>query len=239
MLSLEFYNPDFVRRVFDEMSETYGLVNLISSLGFSKRWRRQCVRCLKIPYGAVVLDLMAGMGELTPDIASFIGSEGHLTSLDISTKMCAVARQYEGRKLGPEVQVIEADVLTCDLPSDCTDVVLSTFGLKTFNIDQLQTLGQQVRRLLKPSGQFAFLEISVPDSPLLKAFYLFYISKVIPIIGRIILGNPDNYRLLGQYTKAFRNCNHVVEMFRKAGLEVETRSFFFGCATAVYGKRIE
>ena len=45
------YDPRFIAHLFDEMSQTYGFVNLVSSFGFSHRWRKQCVKSIPIEPG--------------------------------------------------------------------------------------------------------------------------------------------------------------------------------------------
>ena len=85
----DIYDPSYVRRLFDEMSGTYGVVNVISSLGFCVRWRRQCVGLLSVRPGSVVVDLMTGMGELCPQLARLAGANGHITAVDLSPECVA------------------------------------------------------------------------------------------------------------------------------------------------------
>ncbi len=61
--SVDIYEADYVRQLFDEMSESYDRVNYLTSFGFSQRWRRQCVEHALIQSGETVHDLMCGMGE--------------------------------------------------------------------------------------------------------------------------------------------------------------------------------
>jgi ubiquinone/menaquinone biosynthesis methyltransferase len=238
MREISIYDPGFVRALFDEMSATYGLVNLVSSFGFCRSWRRQCTGQVNIPSGACAVDLMTGMGELCPQIAQAVGSEGRIIALDISQAMCDKARQYGSGRLACCVDVVEADALCSPLPPATADVVLSSFGLKTFSEAQIGQLASEVARLLKPRGAFSFIEISVPQRMLLRAPYLFYLNRLIPIIGWLFMGNPANYRLLGVYTEAFGSCHTAASAFRAAGLEVEVRSFFFGCATGLVGRKV-
>lgn len=236
MKQRDIYDPAFVAKLFDEMSRTYGIVNLISSFGYARRWRRQCLRSIQIPDGATVLDLMTGMGELCPDLLRTIGPEGQVLAIDISPEMCGRARQH-GAKHASRLQVIEADALNCPVADASVDCLVSTFGLKTFNSHQLAELAQEVARVLRPGGQFAFLEISVPPARLLRWPYMFYIQRLIPWIGRLALGNPDNYRLLGVYTSAFENCRKVADCFADVDLHVDYKSYFFGCATGITGSK--
>ena len=237
MTQPDLYDPSFVSDLFDEMARTYGVVNLISSFGFTIRWRRQCLRSIEITPSSTVLDLMAGMGELGPDIAQFVGDDGRIIAVDFSPVMCERAWQQFTKGDWCQFEVHQADALVCPVDDESVDYVVSTFGLKTFNSDQLATLAKQVHRVLRPGGQFTFLEISVPESRLLKWPYLAYINWIIPWVGRLALGNPDNYRMLGVYTMAFENCRQSVEIFTDAGLDVDYKRFFFGCATGITGRK--
>ena len=237
MTSNDVYDPNFVRSLFDEMAQTYGFVNLVSSFGFAWLWRRQCLHSIDIERSSTVLDLMTGMGELGPDLTRILGSEGKIIAVDISSEMCQRAsKQVHGRPR-PTMNVIEANALNCPLDDNSVDYVVSTFGLKTFNREQLQQLAQEVKRVLRPGGQFAFLEISVPRTRILRWPYLFYINHVIPLLGRAALGNPENYRLLGRYTIAFEDCRYAHACFSEAELDVSYLSYFFGCATGLTGRK--
>lgn len=233
----DIYDPSFVQHLFDEMSGTYGIVNLISSFGFARRWRRQCVRQLDFQPGTNVIDLMTGMGELCPDLSRRIGPTGHITALDLSSVMCHKARRYENKGLPCQVEVVQANVLQNELPSETFDVAVSSFGLKTFSSQQIEQLAAEVHRVLKPGGTFSFVEISVPRFALLRVPYLFYLKHVVPHIGRALMGNPDNYRMLGVYTQSFGDCHDVKAILQSAGLDTDLHSYFFGCATGLVGRK--
>jgi demethylmenaquinone methyltransferase/2-methoxy-6-polyprenyl-1,4-benzoquinol methylase len=233
----DIYRPEFVRGLFDEMSGTYGLVNLIASLGFCVRWRRQCAGRVEIRPGETVFDLMSGMGELWPAVAARLGRSGRIRAVDFSPVMCERSRPAAGRLRGVDVEVREEDVLANAIPDGSADVVVSSFGLKTFTDEQRTRLAREVARILRPGGKFSFLEISVPPATLLRVPYLAYLRYLVPLIGRVLLGNPDNYRLLGVYTEGFRDCGGFVRQCADAGLRVRPQRFFFGCATGVAGEK--
>jgi demethylmenaquinone methyltransferase/2-methoxy-6-polyprenyl-1,4-benzoquinol methylase len=212
-------------------------VNLVSSLGFCRRWRRQCVRAIPIRRGDRILDLMTGMGEIIPDAARRTGEEGEITAIDFSARMCREARRHTDDRVPCSVRVIEADVLAIELPPGSVDAVLSTFGLKTLSVAQLRILARRVSDVLATGGRLSLLEISVPRSRWLRIPYLFYLRRVIPLIGAMFLGNPENYRWLGVYTEAFGDCSDACRAFSEAGLEVEMASYFFGCATGIVGRK--
>lgn len=230
------YDVDSVRILFDEMASTYGRVNLISSFGFAVRWRHRAVAALPVTYPCGrIADLMSGMGELWRSIALHESFVKEVVAIDISTQMMRRAP----RRQPFVIAVREEDVLQTGLPSESFDAVVSSFGLKTFNRDQQQSLSCVVARLLRPGGAFSFVEISVPSNTVLRAFYMFYITRIIPLVGRVFLGNPANYRLLGVYTEAFGDCRHFAQCLRTAGLQAEFTTYFFGCASGVTGRKPE
>ena len=122
-----------------------------------------------------------------------------------------------------------------ELKQGSADVVVSSFGLKTLNRHQQMQLSQLVAALLRPGGMFSFVEISVPRFWPLRMVYMFYLNHIIPWIGRIFLGNPSNYRMLGLYTQQFGNCKHFAACLRQQGMQVAEANHFFGCATGVRG----
>jgi len=229
----DIYDPSVVQKLFDEMSATYAHVNMIASFRFARRWRRRCVRQIEFAAGYKVVDLMTGMGELCPDISRQIGPSGHITAIDLSPVMCQKARRFEEGPLPCSVDVIQGNALCSDLPNECCDGAISSFGLKTFSPAQIEQLAREVHRILKPSGVFSFVEISVPPSRWLRRPYLFYLERLIPIIGWLLKGNPENYRMLGIYTGG----HTVASAFQSAGLETSEKSFFFGCATGLVGRK--
>lgn len=233
----DIYSQAFVRSLFNEMSATYGLVNLIASFGFCARWRQQCVAQVTLHATDTIFDLMSGMGELWPSIARHLSEAGVLYALDFSPQMCERAQRTAQQLTPLLIQVIEEDVLQNSIPAHSADVILSSFGLKTFNSAQQQRLAQEVARILRPHGRFAFLEISVPPLWLLRWPFLFHLHYIVPLLGRLFLGNPDNYRMLGIYTQQFQHCGTFMRYCGEAGLLTRPQRFFGGCATGVSGEK--
>ncbi len=216
------------------MAATYGVVNVLSSFGFCILWRRQCVRHIKQwRADATVVDMMSGMGELWPDILRCIDTASSITAIDISPVMCERAKRLLPRST--TIDILQADILENDL-SAVADVVVSSFGLKTFSPAQQVHLAKTLRRILKPGGCFAMLEISVPTSPWLRWPYLGYLRYVIPLVGRLFLGNPECYRMLSVYTEAFGDASHFARACESEGLETQYHRHFFNCASAVSGR---
>ncbi len=234
----EIYDPKFVEELFDRMSGSYERMNYITSFGFSKAWRKQCVSAIDLKDKKVIVDLMTGMGECWKPILKRAGLKTKLISLDFSTEMLKYAANRKRKFSNFDIQILNENVFNNSIPTESVDCVISGFGLKTFSSEQIENLALEIERLLKVNGEFSLIDVSVPKSKTLRFFYLFYLKKIIPILGRIFLGNPETYKMLGIYTEQFQNSKEVKAIFEKRNFKIEYLNYFMGCATGIKGKKL-
>ena len=236
--SSDIYDPAYVADLFDRCSTNYRWWSAVSSFGFIYIWRKQCV-ALFVPAkpAAVVVDLMAGTGEVWPHLLRRFPDLSTITALDISHRMHVEAVERLHGQYAHKITHLEANALETDLPSDHADLLTSTFGLKTFNAEQQTILARQIARLLKPGGQFALIEASDPKGWVLRPAFRFYLDRVLPQIERLFLKGAHDFSMIGAYTRNFGSATHMADALRQAGLNVTLRKHFFGCATSVSGSK--
>ncbi len=233
----EIYQPEFVRGLFNRMSASYERMNYITSFGFSIRWRRQFVEILPGSSERVkVLDLLCGMGETWQHIQRHF-PKAEISALDFSEGMLQGADRKNQKQFQGRITLLRENVLQSTLKENSYDHIICAFGLKTFNPDQIYSMACEVRRLLKPGGCFSFIEVSKPRSAGLRFLYGLYLGKVIPVLGKLMLGNPSEYRMLWTYTNKFGNSDACLELFLKAGLDARTISYFDNCASGITGTK--
>lgn len=231
------YDSEYIKGLFNKISGSYERVNYITSFGFSIRWRRQFLKPLKpTQNNIIVLDLMTGMGETWRPVKKHYPN-CEFTALDFSEGMLDHARKKNRVHFQDSVNITNQNALESDFPDQYFDVILSAFGLKTFNEEQLYLLAEETKRLLKTGETFSFIEVSQPKNRILRALYKLHLKHVVPICGRILLGNPEEYRMLWKYTDAYKNAELTQNIFDKAGLEVKFESYFGGCVTGISGKK--
>jgi demethylmenaquinone methyltransferase / 2-methoxy-6-polyprenyl-1,4-benzoquinol methylase len=223
----------YVQELFDRMGPTYGLMNLVSSFGFSELWRRQCVRNAGVHPGVRVCDMMSGSGECWSYV---LRRGGSLVSVDFSRAMSERQRaRNRGHALGVDVRCENA--LQTSLNDDSIDCVVGAFGLKTLSGDQLGRFALEIHRVLKPGGRFSLLEISTAEGWFLAPLYRWYLRAIIPLFGKLCLGDIECYRMLAVYTDEFVSCERVVAVFAEAGLDVTFHRHVYGCATSLVGAK--
>lgn len=236
----DIYDPAFVANLFDRCSANYRWWSAISSFGFIFLWRRQCVGLLASPIrqGAVAVDLMAGTGEVWPHLLRRFPALGTITAIDISHSMHLEAVDRLHGQYADKITHLEANALQTDLPTDHADIVISTFGLKTFDANQQTILANQIARILKPGGGFSLIEASDPKGWMLRPFYRFYLDRLLPQIERLFLKGANDFSMIGTYTRNFGDSSHMEQALRNAGLSVKLNKHFFGCATSVSGQKL-
>jgi ubiquinone/menaquinone biosynthesis C-methylase UbiE len=238
-MAQDIFDPLFVKGVFDRCSTVYRYWSQAASFGFVWLWRRQCINSLPHfePDGAVVADLMAGTGETWPYLLARHPQLGQIAALDISEGMVRGAIDRLHKLRADRINIMEANVLDADLPKCNADALICTFGLKTFNHAQQARIAQQVAATLKPGGVFSFIEASDPMGWIFRPVYNFYLRNALPLIEKLFLRGAQDFAMLGVYSKEFQNCNHFAQCLGSCGLDVEFRTYFFGCATGVVGRR--
>jgi len=235
----DIYDPAYVKGVFDRCSGKYIAFSLVCSFGFTERWRRQCVAALPapLPDAPTGYDLMAGTGEAWPHLLARFPRIAAITAVDISTGMHERAMKRLHAHRAHKIAFIEDDVLASDLASDSADFVVSTFGLKTFDAAQHARLAGLVARILKPGGTFSFIEASDPKGWWLRPLYRLHLKIVLPLVERLLLRGARDFAMIGTYSSNFGDASAFAAMLRGAGLEVDYKRFFFGCATGVAGRK--
>lgn len=233
------YEPADVRRLFDRMAASYDRMNLALSLGFSALWRRQLLRLVPATGSRRrVLDLMSGRGETWAEIERRL-PQAEITAVDFSDEMMSQARRRNLGRFGGRVRLRREDALEQTTATGSVDVVVSAYGLKTFDGRQLERLAAEVARTLRPGGSFAFIDVTEPPCGPLRLAYRAYLRWIVPVAGMLLLSDPAEYRMLHRYLEGFGDGSRAIDAFRaEPGLVVEVRRHFFGCATSISGRRL-
>ena len=168
--------PDDVRGMFDRIAPVYDVMNRVMTAGLDRRWRRLAVEAVVQP-GIRVLDACCGTGDLA------IAAEregGIVTGLDFSPRMLERARRKSGT-----VEWIEGDLLALPFADGSFDAATVGFGVR--NVADLELALAELRRVLRPGGRLAILEITQPRG-LLRPFFSLWFDRIVPLLGRVLPG---------------------------------------------------
>jgi len=198
-----------VRGMFDAIAPRYDLVNRVMTFGLDRGWRRKAVAALALPPGSLVLDLAAGTGDLCRDLEA----AGHRpVGIDLSSGMLAAARTT--------APLVQADVTRLPVPDGRADGATCGFALR--NLANVDAFLAELARVIRPGGRVAVLEVSEPDSALLRWGHGVYFGKVVPRIGGL-LSDRSAYRYLPRSAAYLPPAPELVRRFEDAGFPDTTR----------------
>ncbi|MFD2890869.1 class I SAM-dependent methyltransferase [Flavobacterium chuncheonense] len=182
---------------------------------------------------------MSGMGECWKYILKSSNHNSKLISLDFSSEMVKGAEKNKTKFKDSKIDILKENVFKNSIENDTADFIISGFGLKTFNNEQLSNLADEIYRFLKQNGKFSLIDVSVPENKFLKTLYMFYLKYINPILGKLFLGSPETYKMLGIYTEKFENAKTVYQIFDRPEFEIQYVKYFYGCATGVKGIKLK
>ena len=145
----------------------------------------------------------------TPPAARVVG-------VDFAGVMLRVGQEKLRRtQLDDRVTLVRGDATRIPVADGSVDAVTIAFGIR--NVEQTAVACAEIRRVLKPGGRLAILEFAVPTTPGLSALYLWYINRVLPLIGRAVSRHNAAYGYLPASIGAFASPEAFVKILRQAG----------------------
>jgi demethylmenaquinone methyltransferase / 2-methoxy-6-polyprenyl-1,4-benzoquinol methylase len=179
--------------MFDGVAEKYDRTNTVLAFGQDRAWRRHTREALDLRGGERVLDLAAGTGVSTEELAR---SGAFAIGADFSIGMLRV-----GRRARPQVPLVAADALALPFADATFDAVTISFGLR--NIVDPDAALRELARVTKPGGRLVVCEFSHPVLAPFRAVYLRYLMRALPAVARRVASNPDAYVYLAESIQAW------------------------------------
>ena len=160
-----------------------------------------------------LIDVACGTG----DIAGFlnhVGKNSNITCVDPNQKMISVGKKK--LKNFKNLKWINSTAEKIPLSNNSFDFYTISFGLR--NTKNLNKTLSEIYRVLKPGGRFMCLEFSKIQNYNLNFIYKNY-SKIIPLIGKIVVGEKEPYEYLIKSIDNFVNQNELLDLMIKNKFE--------------------
>lgn len=207
-----------VRAIFDSVASRYDLLNDVMSLGIHRLWRRFAVKLAGVSRGERVLDLAGGTGDLSARLAPLVGPDGRVVLTDINVAMLLRGRSRLGNRGALEsIRYVQADAERLPFPDDYFECVTVAFGLR--NVTDQDAALASVYRVLKPGGRLIVLEFCEPTLWGFRQLYDLYSFHVLPVMGRLIVGDGNSCRYLAESIRAHPDQETLKRMMEQAGFD--------------------
>lgn len=217
-----------IGHLFNRIAGTYDRLNHLLSLNTDRRWRRRAVR--RLTPCEKVLDVASGTADLAIKMVRQDKAR-HVTGIDISEEMLRIGDE-KVRKAGlaSRITLQQGSALALPYPDGHFNAVTCAYGIRNFS--DLNLGLQEMQRVLRTDGQLLILEFSYPDNKIIRFFYDFYFTKIMPAIGRKVSKDPAAYSYLNRSVKEFIWGEAMAEQLRAAGFRnVAFRPMTFGIST--------
>ena len=202
--------------MFDAIASRYDVLNHLLSAGIDKRWRRRAIASLELSGSERVLDLCTGTGDVAIAALRARPPAARVVGVDFAGAMLEIGRGKLRRDgLSDRIALVRGDATRVPLADASVDAVTVAFGIR--NVEQTAAACGEMCRVLKPGGRLAILEFAVPTMPGVSTLYLWYLNRVLPLIGRVISRHHAAYGYLPASIGAFSSPDDFVKMLRQAG----------------------
>ena len=198
-----------VKSVFDTVYNKYDLMNDFMSLGIHRYWKKELIRQINPSSNDTLVDVACGTGDIAKLFSDVNQNRSKIFCVDFNRKMLE-----EGRKRLKSYKNIKwklSNAENLNLPSNSFDFYTISFGLR--NTKDLDRSLSEAYRVLKKGGRFFCLEFSKIQNENLEFIYKKY-SKLIPLIGKYVVGQREPYDYLIESINNFVNQDELLEYMK-------------------------
>ena len=218
-----------VQNVFDQVYDQYDLMNDFMSLGVHRIWKKNLLNMMNPHSNQKLIDVACGTGDIAKLFLNYTNKNSQITCVDPNKEMIKKAR--EKLNIYKNLNLVIGSAEKLPIPDHSFDFYTISFGLR--NTKSLNKTLMEAYRVLKPGGRFLCLEFSKIQNPSLNFIYKNY-SKIIPSIGKYVVGKRGPYEYLIKSIENFINQDELIDLMMKNGFQKCTYRNLSGGIVAIH-----
>tara|TARA_B100002051_G_scaffold42559_1_gene36953 strand:- start:1499 stop:2203 length:705 start_codon:yes stop_codon:yes gene_type:complete len=199
-----------VKNVFDQVFDKYDLMNDFMSLGIHRIWKKTLINSMNPSPNQKLIDVGCGTGDIAKIFLNNVNKDAQITCVDPNIRM--INKGKDKLKKFKNIYWILASAEKLPLINNSYDFYTISFGLR--NTKNLNESLKEAYRVLKPGGRFLCLEFSKIQNSNLDYLYKNY-SKIIPFIGKLVMGEKEPYEYLVKSIEKFVNQEELIDLMKK------------------------
>ena len=199
-----------VQNVFDQVFDQYDLMNDFMSLGVHRLWKKDLLNMMNPTSNQKLVDVACGTGDIAKLFLKNVNKNAEITCVDPNQGM--LNKGKEKLRNFKNLNWVAASAEKLPFKDNTFEFYTISFGLR--NTKNLNETLKEAFRILKPGGRFLCLEFSKIQNTNLNFIYKNY-SKLIPLIGKIIVGRKEPYDYLIKSIENFINQEELIEIMKK------------------------
>jgi demethylmenaquinone methyltransferase/2-methoxy-6-polyprenyl-1,4-benzoquinol methylase len=212
-----------VNDLFTRIANNYDRVNNMMTFFFHYAWKQKAINECKLKSrGSTVLDLCTGTGDM-----AFMWTKNEkvaeIYAIDTCDEMLDIAKAKLKKR--PEdqsrVQFAHGDALDIPFEDNTFDAITVGYGLR--NVSNLKHSLKEIKRVLKPGGCIASLDLGHPPFPMINKLYKKILRASIPKLGSSQANDQAAYQYLVESLDNWPDQRTLSQMFYDEGF---SRSYF-------------
>ena len=199
-----------VKGVFNKVFKKYDLMNDLMSLGIHRIWKKNLIQMMNPSNNKSLIDVACGSGDIVKLYLEAINNNSTTLCVDPNINMIKECKNNLKNYKNIKWKVCCAERL--NIPDNSFDFYTISFGLR--NVKDINKSLSEAYRVLKKGGRFLCLEFSKVENNNLEILYKNY-SKLIPKIGKIVVGEKKPYDYLVKSIENFISQKKLIEMMKE------------------------
>ena len=161
-----------------------------------------------------LIDVACGTGDVAKLFLDYVNEDSQITCVDPNKGMIKKGKEklYKFKNL----KWVLATAEKLPIAKNLFDFYTISFGLR--NTKNLQKALNEAHRVLKPGGRYLCLEFSKIQNSNLDIIYKNY-SKLIPSIGKLIVGEKKPYEYLIKSIENFVNQDELLDLMERSNFK--------------------
>jgi len=223
-----------VNSVFSKVNRKYDLMNDIMSLGVHRIWKNKFLDWMNPQEGNSLIDVASGTGDIAKMYSKIVKNSSEIYCIEPNEEMLQVGKKNLNKFKNIRWHKAAAEKLP--FKSNTFDFYSISYGLR--NVTNINLTLKEAFRVIRPGGRFMCLEFSKINNEIIDFLYQNY-SKVIPLLGKYIVGSTDPYDYLIRSIKSFYNQEELINLIEQNGFSnVEYRNLSNGISAIHSGWKI-
>jgi demethylmenaquinone methyltransferase / 2-methoxy-6-polyprenyl-1,4-benzoquinol methylase len=222
----------YVQGMFSRIARRYDLMNVLMSFGQDEAWRQFAVNRALPKRGGLALDVATGTGKIAQAMAL---RGANAVGVDFCPPMMVQGRN-EGVGVGEPVFFAGGDALSLPFEDNTFDCVTTGFAMR--NVIDIEGAFRETVRVVKPGGRIVCLEVGKPRWAITRLFHQVYTCGVMPLMGKLIVGDGDAYSYLPNSMGKFPPPEELARTMIRAGVRnVRWKQLTFGAVAIHWGEK--
>tara|TARA_X000000368_G_scaffold155225_1_gene122302 strand:+ start:168 stop:872 length:705 start_codon:yes stop_codon:yes gene_type:complete len=223
-----------VNSVFGKVYKKYDLMNDIMSLGIHRIWKNRLINWMNPQINETLIDVASGTGDIAKLFSKKLNNSVKISCIEPNNKMFDFGK--ENLKEFKNIKWYKANAEKLPFKDNSFNFYTISYGIR--NVSDINLSLKEAYRVLKPGGRFMCLEFSKINNEIVNLFYQQY-SKLIPFLGKYIVGSSEPYNYLVKSIEEFYTQNELVSLMKKNGFSnIEYRDLSNGISAIHSGWKV-